>query len=297
MEERFRYDCSGKWFKGNLHMHTTRSDGGLTLQEAASFYADAGYDFVCITDHMVPFVAGEHDDKRPLLVLDGVEIHGEDDRGVLFHAVCIGNVRGINVDMSFMEALEKARAQECFLIWAHPHWSSNLVADGLRHGFDGIEVCNYMSQIGQGKGIGSFHWDLILEKHDPDFLAFAVDDAHFFPGIPAEPGAWVMVNAPELSREAIMAAIRAGNFYSSTGPSFTSIAIEKGNRLVVETSPIVHARLIGPRELAKWRNALGKEPMTDTHFRIPADWSYARLEIEDAFGKTAWTNPLLKNRK
>ena len=29
MEERFRYDCSGKWFKGNLHMHTSRSDGRI----------------------------------------------------------------------------------------------------------------------------------------------------------------------------------------------------------------------------------------------------------------------------
>ncbi len=31
MEERFRYDCSGKWFKGNLHMHTDYSDGNMPL--------------------------------------------------------------------------------------------------------------------------------------------------------------------------------------------------------------------------------------------------------------------------
>jgi hypothetical protein len=94
-----------------------------------------------------------------------------------------------------------------------------------------------------------------------------------------------------------MTSIRAGNFYSSTGPSFRSITLEQGNRIVVETSPVTHARLIGPREKAKWRNALGKEPMTGTHFRIPAEWTYARLEIEDASGKIAWTNPLLRNRK
>ncbi|GAJ01045.1 unnamed protein product, partial [marine sediment metagenome] len=31
VEERLRYHCSGKWFKGNLHMHTTRSDGHLNV--------------------------------------------------------------------------------------------------------------------------------------------------------------------------------------------------------------------------------------------------------------------------
>jgi hypothetical protein len=278
-------------------MHTTRSDGGLTLEEAASFYAKAGYDFICITDHMVPFIGKEHDEQWPLLILDGVELHGEDDRGMLFHVVCIGNVGGVSQVMSLMEALEKVRAQGSFLIWAHPHWSSNLVTDGLRHGFHGIEVFNYLSQIGQGKGVGAFHWDLVLEREDPDFLAFAVDDAHFFKDIPAEPGAWVMVNAPALTTEAIMGAIRAGNYYSSTGPTFKSITLEKQNRLLVETSPVTHVRLIGPRENAKWRNSLGKEPMTGAHFRIPDEWAYARLEIEDSSGKIAWTNPLLRRRK
>lgn len=296
MEDRFRYDCSHAWFKGNVHMHTTRSDGRLTPHGAASFYAEAGYDFICFTDHMVAFVGNGSGEPWPLLVLDGVELHGEDEQGVLFHVVCIGGVDGVRRDMPFIEAFGRVREQGGILIWAHPHWSGNTVAQGIHHGFDGIEVCNYMSQVGQGKGMGAFHWDSVLEKN-PDILGFAVDDAHFFEGIPAEPGAWIMVNAPELSHTAILAALREGNFYSSTGPSFDSIAIEKRNRLVVETSPVVHARLIGPRDKAKWRNALGKAPMTDTHFRIPDDWAYARLEIEDAHGKVAWTNPLLRSKK
>jgi len=34
----------------------------------------------------------------------------------------------------------------------------------------------------------------------------------------------------------------------------------------------------------------------DTHFRIPDDWAFARLEIENAFGKKAWSNPLLNSK-
>ena len=102
-----------------------------------------------------------------------------------------------------------------------------------------------------------------------------------------------MVNAPELSPEAIMASICKGNFYSSSGPDFKSIYMEKGNRVVAETSPIVHARLIGPATKGKWKAEVDKRNMTKTNFTIPDDWAFARLEIEDAFGQKAWSNPLL----
>ena len=106
-----------------------------------------------------------------------------------------------------------------------------------------------------------------------------------------------MVNAPELSPEAIMASIRKGNFYSSNGPDFKSIYIEKGNRVVAETSPIVHTRLIGPATKGKWRDDVDKQDLTEAHFRIPEDWAFARLEIEDAIGKKAWSNPLLNSKE
>ena len=41
----------GNWYKGNLHMHTTVSDGELDPVEAISVYREAGYDFIAITDH------------------------------------------------------------------------------------------------------------------------------------------------------------------------------------------------------------------------------------------------------
>src|SRR5258705_5849672 len=37
--------------KGNLHAHTTFSDGRLTVEEVVTRYRDMGYDFVAITDH------------------------------------------------------------------------------------------------------------------------------------------------------------------------------------------------------------------------------------------------------
>lgn len=50
------YTGSGRgmrWFKGNTHMHTLRSDGDAFPAEAAALFKRAGYNFVCITDHNV----------------------------------------------------------------------------------------------------------------------------------------------------------------------------------------------------------------------------------------------------
>ena len=295
MEERFRYDCSGKWFKGNVHMHTSRSDGRLNLAEAARYYAERGYDFLSITDHRVPFVKAQSDEQLPIMILDGIELDGIDDEGSGYHAVCIGGVDGISKDMPLMESFKKARSQGSFLIWAHPHASNNTVAEGLRHNFHGLEVYNHIAELGLGKGYGAYHWDSIL-RQQPDMLGLATDDNHFFDGYPSQVGGWIMVNAPELSLEAIMTSIRRGNFYSSSGPDFKVIYIEKGNRVVAETSPIVHARLVGPGGAGKWKAEADLRNVTETHFRIPDDWSFARLEIGDGFGRKAWSNPLLRGK-
>jgi hypothetical protein len=41
-----------------------------------------------------------------------------------------------------------------------------------------------------------------------------------------------------------------------------------------------------------WIHALGQKPIRQAEFELPRDWPYARLEIEDAAGKRAWSNPL-----
>ncbi|WP_165443919.1 PHP domain-containing protein [Lachnoclostridium sp. Marseille-P6806] len=53
----FRTD--GSWYKGNLHMHSTRSDGKLPPQEALDIYHRAGYDFAALTDHRRPGITLE----------------------------------------------------------------------------------------------------------------------------------------------------------------------------------------------------------------------------------------------
>jgi len=292
VEDRFRYDCSGNWYKGSVHVHTTNGSGRLSLLEAARFYAEDGYDFICVTDKRTPIAREALDSELPLLVIDGMELEGNDDQGSFFHVVCIGGVKGMTNGMPLMEAMAFIRSQEGILVWAHPRSTNSTPEEGARHNFDGVEIYNHTNHVVLGVGFAEYHWDAVREKQK-NLLGFATDDAHFHERAPGEKGGWIMVNAPELSEPALLSAIKRGNFYSSNGPDFKSIKIEKGNRIVAETSPVVFTRLTGEFPNYKYKGTRELTPMNNTHFRIPDEQSHVRLEIEDENGKIAWSNPLL----
>ena len=59
-----------RWLKGNLHAHTTASDGRISIEECIKRYKEHGYDFLAITDHRKRF-AGYQDDE--ILVIPAKE--------------------------------------------------------------------------------------------------------------------------------------------------------------------------------------------------------------------------------
>ena len=287
----FRYQITGTWYKGNCHLHSTASDGGKTVAELQEMYASQGYDFLFLTDHWVASKLSDGGAESPLLWLDGVEIHGRDHGGSMYHVVCLGSLDGtIEPGMGFVAAMEAARAQGALLFLAHPHWMGNSFEDARRWGFHGVEVYNHVCRWLNGKGDGRSYWNAMLERA-PGTLGLAVDDAHIRPEHPGWNGGWIMVNAPVLSREAILEAIRAGHFYSTCGPEFRTIEHD-GRQVHVETSEVQFARLVGP---AHWGQRVGSFDGARLHeasFVVPDEWGYAYLEIEDAQGRRAWTNTL-----
>jgi hypothetical protein len=287
----YRYDTSGRWYRGSLHVHTVHSDGHLTLDETAHKYAREQFDFISVTDHWkLPELNGQRE-SLPLLVIPGIELDGYDTLGVYYHVLAIGVSLKLAIGIrNFSKVLRTAYTQGAVLIWAHPHWTGNTPREGLRHKFHGMEVYNHSSQCENGSGYALSHWDSVLDRY-PDFLGFATDDSHFVPGQSFWKGGWIMVNAAARSEEEILDGIRRGNFYATQGPEFKSIEYDR-HTVKVETSPVIYARLIGPRRVGKWINVADKEPLLRAEFELPADWPYARLEIEDAAGKRAWSNPL-----
>jgi len=285
------YSQEKNWYKGNLHLHSTRSDGQLTVAALAEKYAAENFDFIALTDHwQVPEPAVQKNDA-PLLILDGTELDGCDENGVYHHVVVIGAVTELLVaNRDFIQTMDRAVKNGSLLIWAHPHWTGNSFDDGVMHPFHGLEVYNHVSHCENGSGSSLAHWDSMLE-HRPDLLGFATDDAHFTQGEPYWNGGWIMVNCESRTERDLLTAIRSGNFYSSQGPDFKTITCN-GDMVTVTTSPIMYARLIGPRREGYSINGLDSGPFTEAVFTVPPHWSTARIEIEDEQGKLAWTNPL-----
>ena len=72
MEKRTLYH-EGTFKKGNLHTHSTRSDGINTPEEIAAHYRKKGYDFLAITDHWV-YGTNENLNRQDFLVFPGTEL-------------------------------------------------------------------------------------------------------------------------------------------------------------------------------------------------------------------------------
>jgi hypothetical protein len=286
----FRYRLEGNWYKGNTHIHSTASDGGKNFAELAALYSEAGYHFLFRTDHWVASEVGADVEAYPLLWLDGVELDGMDGAGSPYHVVALGSFEGLHREMGLEKALESARAQNGLLVLAHPQWTGNSFEQAVRWNFDGVEVYNHVCRWLNGKGEGGAYWNAML-KRSPGTLALAVDDAHIRPEHPGWNGGWVMVNAPACTPEAILAALRAGNYYSTCGPRFEFIQYD-GEQVTLQCSPVQFARLVGPGSLGARTGSFDGQVLTEAAFKIPQNWAYVYLEIEDAQGRRAWSNPL-----
>lgn len=51
MKEYHGFKNCGNWYKGNIHSHTTVSDGMLTPEQSVKLYKDNGYHFLCFSEH------------------------------------------------------------------------------------------------------------------------------------------------------------------------------------------------------------------------------------------------------
>jgi len=287
------FDAPGEWLKGNLHLHTTVSDGEKTPQQAADGYREQGYDFLSITDHDRVVDVDELDGGGMTLV-HGIEIAPPGaELGQTIHMVGIGmsgepeRVEGERAQ----QALDRLNALAQVSFVAHPSWSSLTFADILPlQGIIGVEVFNTTCRRGIGRGTSEVQWDACLAR-GREFFGLAVDDAHCH--YDDLYGGWVMLRSQENTPEAICAALGAGHFYASTGPTIEQVAIE-GEMLHIECSPCVEAFAVCPmpgRGTTNWRSGGGREATTEFDLQMRAGTDPIRIVVIDEAGQRAWTNP------
>jgi hypothetical protein len=288
----------GRFYKGNVHAHSTRSDGKLSPEEVVAAYRDRGYDFLVLTDHFLQQFDYPITDTRPFraasfTTLLGAELHAPRiASGLDWHLVSAG----LPIDFS-PPALEEtgpmlaARAAEAgaFIGLAHPARYQLTLEDALSvEAAHAVEVYNHGSAQWNDRGESWYLCDLLLSR-GRRITAYAADDAHFIGSRPAAFAAWTQVWAEELTPEALLAALKEGSYYSSQGPELHSFTLNEGE-ITVTSSPCEAILLSGPSAHA-WQ-ARG-EALTSATFSLEGfERAYCRITLIDAKGKRAWSNPI-----
>ena len=291
------FSQDGVWLKGNIHSHSTVSDGLLTPEELAQAYAARGYDFLSMTDHNVLVPHGELPPER-LLFLTGLEHDIEYSPDHCIHVVGLSPAgkertdylckRYASEEISDQRLIDMMRADGQFVSLAHPVWSRMEPEEILAlEGFHAIEVFNNGTEHLCHGGNAEVCWDLLL-RHGKRVFAVAVDDVH----VPVDLfGGWVWVKAAERSAEAILEALHRGAFYASTGPVIHDFGVENGRAyLSCSGCRSIHFVTYPPRGESFF--AQPGAVLTEASHALTGRETYVRAVCVDAAGYAAWTNPI-----
>lgn len=282
------FGAPGRWWKGNLHTHTTVSDGALPPPATARRYRRLGYDFLAITDHVKvcePFEA-----PAGLLLIPGAEYHtsvGDPVRA--WHFVClglVGEVTGVGGPLPGLLASMRENAR--FYFAAHPYWSNLAEEDLLAiEGVPAMEVYNGVCERAIDRGYSDQAWDYALAC-GRRLNALAVDDSH----IESDFGrGWIMLRAGRLSMETVLDALKRGLYYSTSGPEIFDLRID-GSIVSVRCSPSRSIKFMARSSDGKYFGARDGELLESAVYELRGTETYLRIQVEDTAGRRAYTNPL-----
>jgi hypothetical protein len=138
---------------GNIHMHTVYSDGTGTFKDLVAGAAEAGVDFVIVTDHNIFVRDKEEGYRQGILTLVGQEVHDPYLEPPGNHLLCLGVCEDVTDQAASPQTLiDAVKAQGGLPFLAHPiEHSTPLIPEAYNWqnwevtGYTGIELWNYMS--------------------------------------------------------------------------------------------------------------------------------------------------------
>ena len=297
---------SAVWFKGNIHTHTTRSDGDSEPEVVVDWYRRNGYDFLVLTDHNHRTVI-EHEDPDGPLMIPGEEVSAYIKGGDI--AIHLGGI-GINRVVEPVDAddivptlqanIDAIRSAGGIVSLNHPNYTwayddrhiVQVSGANLLEVFNGNNVVNNYG--GGGRPSCEEIWDAVLTADLPIY-GVAVDDSHHFQGdfkpSLANPGrGWVMVEAPELQQETIVRALEYGSFYFSTGVVLPELSISE-DRIELAIQQEWHMAY-DTEFVTRGGRVRGREHGTSASYEIRGDEGYVRARVLCSDGSRAWSQPV-----
>jgi hypothetical protein len=325
------------WYRGNTHAHTLNADGDATPDVVARWYREHGYQFLFITDHefltdVAPLNA-LYGAQEKFLVLAGQEVTqmlGDvktPEKIQHPHVNALGSrslvmplrgadglppKEGVSIADTYVRNIAAIRAAGGIPQVNHPTSFGSIQPSDLS-GATGtflLEVWNghpTANNLGGTDDGGAYVpsaeelWDALLSQ-GKTVWAVGSDDSHVYlrpDDLNSErPGkAWITVRAPKLTPEAILDAIRKGDFYASNGVILQDYsADERAIAITLQQPP-------GPRGIKNYRRfttrfignngrILAEVGGMKPRYEIRGDEGYVRASIIDSNGARAWTQPV-----
>lgn len=291
----------GRFFRGNLHTHSSRSDGRIGPEEVCRRYRERGYDFICLSDHFTAQYDYPMTDTTPFrtdgfTTIIGAECHAPATvTGEKWHILAVGlplDFAPNRPDETGPEVAQRCVDAGAFVAIPHPEWNGLTGADAAAiPGAHAVEVYNHTSQVRQARGGGAYFLDMLLSG-GRRINALACDDAHWVVAGDENRdafGGWVMVKAERNAPDDLLAALKRGDYYSTQGPSIQNMRIVDGH-IEIECSPASHVIAVGYG--SKSEIAAGFDL---THARFPLGkfaGSWLRVMVVSDDRKIAWSNPI-----
>lgn len=282
-------DAPSCFLRGNLHTHTTHSDGSRPSQPVVDDYAVRGYDFLMISDHDKLIDPAEVD-ARGMVMIPGNEI----SRGGP-HLLHVNAGVYVEADEDRQKVLDRIAADEgAFAVMNHPNWQHHFNHCSQEkldawNGYIGIEIYNGVIRRLEGSPLATNRWDLLLAS-GRRIWGVANDDSHAPQDVEL---AWNVVLTRERSAEAVLDGLRRGSFYASTGVEITRVSVE-GSTLHVATSNAQRLVVLG--NVARRMKAVDGPEIT---YQLPDDderTTYLRVECWGPGESMAWTQPVFVSR-
>lgn len=296
------------WFKGNLHTHTTKSDGDADPAWVANWFKEHGYDFLVLSDHNHRTILDQEIDG--LLMVPGEEVSAQIEMGETpIHINGIGVSRvvepthGDDIVSTLQANVNSIRDAGGIAQLNHPNfrWAFDHTHISQVSGASLLEVHNAHPSVNTygapGKPSGEEIWDRVLSSGRVLF-GTATDDSHnyhdWLPGLSNPGRGWVMVAARELSVDAIVEALATGDFYFSTGVTLRSNATTKTEISfeIQEERDFIYKTIFSGQH----GDILSQSVGASASYKITGNETYVRATVYSSSGEKAWTQPVFVER-
>jgi 5-hydroxyisourate hydrolase-like protein (transthyretin family) len=267
-----------RYYKAQMHCHSTNSDGNMDSLTVLEEYKDRGYEILFLTDHNYMSQMQAHS-QPGLLCINSEELTFDKHMNGFFMTHTV-DASGFTPQ----QAIDSVKAQGGLIQFNHPiktlmgdDWSYNASQFLALHDLDMIEIHNWGTEFTLSP-FNKLVWDSVLTA-GCRIWGTATDDMHKLSEvlIPTIDRAWVMIWLSELHPDSVFRALQEGHFYSSTGVIIQSYDV-RGDTLSLICSECDEISFIGDHgDVKKTVEGQSAQYIRDNE-------TYIRVQIEGSTG-------------